>query len=147
MTRARSRPLPLVLLALIASLGADEAPTYKVIVNASNPAKVATRAQVAELFLKKVTRWPDGTAVAPVDQSANSTVRGRFSKDVLGQSYGSVQQYWQQRIFSGREIPPPVKSSDEAVIDFVQAHPGAIGYASGVASLPSGVKALSVVEK
>jgi ABC-type phosphate transport system substrate-binding protein len=41
-------------------------------------------------------------------------------------------------------VPPPVRPSDSAVLDFVRATPGGIGYVSASASLPSGVKALAV---
>jgi len=39
-----------------------------------------------------------------------------------------VKSYWQQQIFSGRDVPPVEKSSDAQVVAFVKQNPGAIGY-------------------
>lgn len=130
----------LVLLAVAngETAGAQPVP-FKVIVNATNPAKEATKRQLADLFLKKVTRWPGGLEVLPVDQSSTSLVRERFSRDVLGDSVSGVLNYWQQQIFSGRGLPPSVKAETEAIA-FVQASPGGITYIAGETPLPMGTK-------
>jgi ABC-type phosphate transport system substrate-binding protein len=132
----------LVLLAVASGemAGAQPVP-FKVIVNATNPAKEATKRQLADLFLKKVTRWPGGLEVLPVDQSSTSLVRERFSRDVLGDSVSGVLNYWQQQIFSGRGLPPSVKAETEAIA-FVQASPGGITYIAGETPLPMGTKLL-----
>jgi hypothetical protein len=49
-------------------------------------------------------------------------------------------------MFSGREVPPPVRDSDTAVIEYVRANSGAIGYIAPSATLPNGVKPLRVVQ-
>jgi hypothetical protein len=46
-----------------------------------------------------------------------------------------VKAYWQQLIFSGRDVPPPELESDDAVVAYVLAHRGSIGYVSGMAEL------------
>jgi hypothetical protein len=70
-------------------------------------------------------------------------VRKRFSEAVLKRSVGAVRSYWQQRIFSGRDVPPPEVDSDEAVMAYVARYPGAIGYVSGTTKLV-GVKELAL---
>jgi ABC-type phosphate transport system substrate-binding protein len=117
--------------------------SYKIIVNAANPAKEGTQKLVADLFLKKVTRWPGGLEALPVDQSSTSPVRERFSKEMLGDSVSGVVSYWQQQIFSGRGLPPPVKAEKDAIA-FVQASPGAIAYIAAETPLPMGTKLLSI---
>jgi hypothetical protein len=62
---------------------------------------------------------------------------------VLGRSVGAVETFWQQQIFSGKEVPPPVKASDDDVIAFVKANAGAIGYVSASTST-AGVKVIDV---
>jgi ABC-type phosphate transport system substrate-binding protein len=135
----------LVFLALTASVGAEEL-AYKLVVNAANPQKAVTRKQVSAFFLKKQPSWPDGTAVSPVEQSAASPIRAAFSKQVVGQSIGAVLNYWQQQIFSGRDVPPPVKGSDQEVMAFVQANRGAIGYVSLGTTPLDGTKVLKIGE-
>jgi ABC-type phosphate transport system substrate-binding protein len=141
---------PLATLALFAALAsaAAAAPTpaapYRVVVNSANAASSATRDEAAKFFLKKVTSWPGGQAVQPVDQSKDSAVRKAFSQAVLGKDVAAVESYWQQAIFSGRGVPPPEKPSDADVLAFVRANPGAIGYVSGGADLGASVKELTV---
>ena len=57
------------------------------------------------------------------------------SADRTRRSPAAVRNYWQQRIFTGRGVPPPELASEEAVIKYVTDHPNAIGYVSGAAPL------------
>ncbi len=122
---------------------AGDAPEFRVITHASRPEASVTHEFLADAFLKNVTRWPGDEAIRPVDQRADSAVRRHFSDGVLRRSVQAVKTYWQQRIFSGRGVPPPELESDEAVVHYVEAHPGALGYISG--NVPAGkAKVLAV---
>ncbi len=90
---------------------------------------------MTDVFLKRTTRWNDGETAHPVDQRADSSVRRSFSDSVLRRSVSAVKRYWQQRIFSGRDLPPPELENDDAVVGYVLKHRGAIGYVSGGAKL------------
>lgn len=111
------------------------APAYRLVVNPGNAATAVDRRFVADVFLKKVTRWPQDLAARPVDLADDSPVRRRFSEDVLKRSVPAVKAFWQQAIFSGRNVPPPEVDSDQEVIKFVLRNAGGIGYVSGTASL------------
>ena len=141
---------PVGLLALLltsaALLSAQGPAGYRVVVNAANPGASLRKSEVSNLFLKKTTKWAHGVAVTAVDQSATSPVRTAFSKQVHGRAVDSVQNYWQQQIFSGRDEPPRVKTSDSEVMAFVQANAGGIGYVSEKAALIDGVKFLTVTD-
>jgi ABC-type phosphate transport system substrate-binding protein len=108
---------------------------FRVIVNPSNATTVVERRFLAEAFLKKTTRWPDGSVIRPVDLDAESAVRRRFSEDVLGRSVSAVKNYWQQIVFSGRDLPPAELDTDDEVVQFVVKHEGAVGYVSGTANV------------
>jgi hypothetical protein len=145
--RAR-RIVLLILLTLLGAALAQEGrasapPSFRVIVHADLPYSTVERRAVADLFLKKVTRWPGGETTFPVDLASDSVVRQRFSEDVLGRSVAAVKSYWQQLIFAGRGVPPPELESDQEVLSFVARHPGSIGYISGGGGAP-GAKVLSV---
>src|SRR5262245_38679713 len=103
---------------------------YKVVVNTANTTASLKRGDVADMFLGKTSKWPDGGKVVPVDQSAVSPVRAAFTKQVLGKNVDGVVNYWQQAVFSGRGVPPKAKGSDQEVVDFVSANAGAVGYVS-----------------
>jgi len=124
---------------------ADEVapPEFRVIAHPGHPEGSVERAFLADAFLKKVTRWSSGEAIRPVDLRPNAPARKRFTEVVLKRSVGAVRSYWQQRIFSGRDVPPPEVDTDEAVLAFVTKHPGALGYVSGAAKL-SGVRELTI---
>jgi ABC-type phosphate transport system substrate-binding protein len=133
-----------ILIALLA-LGpvAGWAADYQVIVNSANPTDILTREQLGKMFLKKIVKWDTGTPIVPVDQAPVSPVRAAFTKIVHGKAVGAVASYWQQQIFAGREVPPAEKTGDAAVLAFVKANPGAIGYITpGVST--DGVKLLTI---
>jgi ABC-type phosphate transport system substrate-binding protein len=111
------------------------APPYRVIVNPRNSIASADRSFLADAFLKKTTRWRSGDVILPADLGADSPVRRKFTEDVLNRSVTAVRSYWQQMIFSGRDIPPPELDSDEEVVRYVVKHPGAVGYVSGSADV------------
>ena len=131
------------LLALLALLFASHGvvlaepapPPFVVIVNPRNPNHTLQRTFVADAFLKKTTRWPDGDVIRPVDLPPETPVRERFSRDILKRSVSAVKSYWQQIIFSGRDVPPPELANDELVVQYVLKHETAIGYVSGNARL------------
>ena len=122
---------------------AADGPAYVVIVNANNPASSIDRAFVAQAFLKKIRKWPHGETADPVDLGPTVPARHRFSVEVVGRSIEAVRAYWQQMIFSGRELPPTELASDAEVIGYVARKPGGIGYVSNRADL-RGVKVLTV---
>lgn len=131
--------LALVLLGPAAGWAAD----YQVIVNANNPTDILTREQLGKMFLKKIVKWDTGIPIVPVDQVPISPARAVFTKIVHGKPVSAIASYWQQQIFAGREVPPAEKAGDAAVIAFVKANPGAIGYISGGVTA-DGVKLLSI---
>jgi hypothetical protein len=131
-------------LVLVPVLGAQTPSDYKVVVNSANPVSTLSRDSLSRIFLKKTTTWPNGQAVAPIDQATNAPSRRAFSKAILGRAPPEVAAHWNQMIFSGRGLPPPTKSSDSEVLAFVRDNPNAIGYVAGDAKLGEGVKAVTV---
>ncbi|NMO18867.1 hypothetical protein HPC49_20090 [Pyxidicoccus fallax] len=126
------------------SVGAESA-GYQVVVHPSNPVTSVKRSVLSQLFFKKSTKWESGQTAQPVDLAGDTPVRAAFSEDVLKRSLPAVRAWWQQRIFSGRDVPPPERPTEAEVLAFVRANPGAVGYvASG--SAPSGVKVVTVVD-
>jgi hypothetical protein len=115
---------------------------YKIVVNPANPATSMSKDEVARIFLKKSTKFPDGRSASPVDLAVSSSIRENFSKSVLGKPASAVDAYWQQQIFSGRDIPPPQKS-ESAAISFVRSNENGIAYVSSGADT-AGLKVINV---
>ena len=128
----------LLLLPLSAS-----AASYKVIVNNAVNVNSLSKKEISDLFMKRTPKWSNGTPVVPVDQSDRSAVRDEFSKTIHGKPTAAVKSYWQQQIFSGRDVPPVEKTSDAEVLALVRSNPGAIGYVDAAADT-GGVRVLTV---
>jgi ABC-type phosphate transport system substrate-binding protein len=116
---------------------------YQVIVNPANPITSVERRFLLDAFLKKVTRWPGDELIRPADLDVGSPVRRRFSDQVLRRSVAAVKSYWQQLVFSGRDVPPPELDTDWQMVRYVLKYPGAIGYVGLGANL-DGVKIMTV---
>lgn len=139
------RALRLLLLAGALALPAEaRAQAVQVVVNAENPVESLTRQQVADLFLRKTRSWPGGLVALPVDHRRGAPLRERFSVALLGRGAREVEAYWQKLVFTGRAVPPVEKSGDRAVLAFVRAHPGAIGYVAAGTPLGPGLRAVAV---
>lgn len=117
--------------------------SYRIVCNPANPITTIDRRLLQDAFLKRITVWPTGELIRPVDQVATASARRSFSQEVLKRPVEAVRSYWQQRIFAGRELPPPEVRSDEEVVRFVLREPGAVGYVSGDAAV-NGAKILTV---
>ena len=121
-----------------------QAQGFQVIANLAKPATSLNKGDVAKVFLKALGKWESGLVAAPCGNAASKAVTDAFARTVLGRSASALESYWQQQIFAGKDIPPPEKKSDEDVIAYVQATPGAIGYVAVGTTLGAGVKAVRV---
>ena len=142
--RNRITILALALAALVTAATAAAEQTV-VIVNPSNSTETMRKAEVSRLFLKQTGTWADGKKVVPVDLASNSSTRADFTRAVHGRSVEAILAYWNQKMFSGAEVPPDQKGSDREVIEFVRTNPGAVGYVSSSAVVKQ-VKVLRVVD-
>ncbi len=116
---------------------------YKIIVHNSNTTANLSKKQVSAYLLKRKTRWPDKKRVYPVDLSSRSSVRISFSKEIHRKSVSQVRAFWQQSVFAGKASPPSEKNNDQAVIQYVKTHQGAIGYISNKTKA-TGVKVINI---
>lgn len=133
---------------LLATVSAKQQPDVKVIVvvNSANPVSSLSREQVARIFLRQVAVWGNGNEVLPVDQIERTPARAAFSRDVQLQSVKALKTYWQQRIFSGDESPPPERVTDSDVLTYIRSNAGAIGYVVEGTDLGIGNKAIVITQ-
>jgi len=143
----RSAAYHVVLAAIGLALAAQLAPAagddYKVIVNPENPASAIDRRFLRDAFLRKASDWDGGSAIHPIDLARRFAARERFVHDVLNKTPAQLKSYWIQQIFSGKGVPPPEADSPAAVIGYVLANPGAVGYLPLDAD-PGGAKVIKV---
>ena len=103
---------------------------FKIIINSNNNIDNISKTKLANIFIKKVTQWDNGGKISPVDLTSSSSVRKAFTKVVHEKDIEAIKAYWRKQVFSGTSVPPVEKESDEAVISYVKANPGSIGYVS-----------------
>lgn len=117
-------------LALVLGLGAGAAPAdVVVIVSSGSPVVELSKNQLADIFMCKVRRFPDGREVVPIDQEEGSVARDEFYARFTGKSAAQIKAYWLKNIFTGRGEPPKdVLSSGSEVKKRVAENPNAIGY-------------------
>ena len=116
---------------LIASLGmAANAAAQDVVavVSAKSAVRDLSAGQVADIFLGKTTRFPDGTPAVPIDLQEESAARERFYAQFTGKSPAQVKAHWSKIIFTGRGQPPMQAASPEQARKMIAENPNAIGY-------------------
>jgi ABC-type phosphate transport system substrate-binding protein len=129
----------LLLLALPpAALGAE----VVAVVSARSPVTSLSSGQVADIFLGKTSRFPDGTQAVPIDQDEDSPARERFYAQFTGKSPAQVKAHWSKIIFTGRGQPPRQVGTVAEVRRAIADNPRAIGYLD-TAQLDSSVRVLA----
>src|SRR5207302_10201997 len=84
-------------LLLAGATPANAAPFY-VVVNEANSISSLSYGELSDLFLKKSSRWADGSLVEPVDQHESSPVREIFTRNVHRMSEAAVRGFCHLRI-------------------------------------------------
>lgn len=100
-----------------------------VVVHPTNPIEAIDTAQLREIFRGRVGEWADGTPIQLVSREAGAGTRAIF----------------EARVMDGYDVAltAVVMPGDQEALDYVAAHPGAIGYVS-LTQLGDGVRALPV---
>lgn len=136
MKTRKIRYLLVLLMTIIAlQLNSQNQVSFKIVVNKTTSIESITIEDLKKIFLKKQTKWKNGEKIYPVDLNESSRTREHFTDEVHGKRISAVKAYWQKQIFTGRGVPPPEKSSDKEVLEYVEKNEGAIGYISSGKSI------------
>ena len=98
------------------------------VVSAKSPLTALNSEQVADIFLGKTSRFPDGSSAVPIDQGEDSAARERFYSQYTGKSPAQVKAHWAKIIFTGRGQPPRQATSTAEAKKLIAENPNAIGY-------------------
>ena len=124
------RRVRLTLIALALSLSASAAALADVVavVSSTSSVMMLNRTQIADIFLGRTTRFPDGSPAVPIDQTEGTLVRDEFYTKFVGKSAAQIKAHWSKIIFTGRGQPPKAVSNSSETKKLVVANPNAIGY-------------------
>ena len=111
----------------LASCGAT-ANEIAAVVSAKVQVSNVTAGQLADIYLGRTSRFPDGTPAIPCDLPEGSPQREAFYTKVVGKTSAQMRAHWSKIIFTGRGQPPrEVRSSEEAKRLVVE-NPGVVCY-------------------
>lgn len=99
-----------------------------VVVSAQNPVTALTGSELADIYLGRTNRFPNGQPVTPLDQSERSPIYATFYREYLGQTPTQIKMHWSRLIFTGRGQPPHSLADSKSMADFVAGQAAAIGY-------------------
>lgn len=98
------------------------------VVSAKSTVTTLSKSQVADIFLGKTARFPDGSQAVPIDQPEGTRVRDEFYSKVAGKTAAQVKAHWSKIIFTGRGQPPQAAPGSKETKKRVVANPHSIGY-------------------
>ncbi len=112
-----------------------------VIVNAQNSITTLEKKQVMDLFMGRVSAFPNGHAAETLDLKAGAPLRASFYKTLTGKNEAQVDAYWATLIFAGRMSPPKQLTDEKTLIAEVASNVEAIAYVTRQ-TLPKNVKVI-----
>jgi ABC-type phosphate transport system substrate-binding protein len=98
------------------------------VVSSRSSVTILNANQVADIFLGKSSRFPDGTVAVPIDLAEDSPLRERFYSQFTGKSPAQLKAHWSKIIFTGRGQPPRQVPSSAEAKKMVAENPNAIAY-------------------
>jgi hypothetical protein len=128
------------LLMLVAAVPAVSAGEVAIIANSSFKADVVSEGDARDVFLGE-SNSVSGAKVVPVVLQKGGAQEAFLR--LIGKSESALQATWRRQVFTGKGTMPRSFDSEEALLDYVSATPGAIGYASPGKTL-AGVKVLKL---
>lgn len=113
-----------------------------VVVNKQTSISQITISQLREIFTGTRSRFTDGGRALPV-LLKGGPVHEVFLHHYLGESPAEFRTRWRKAVFTGEGSMPKEFGTEAAILEYVAATPGAIGYVSRISD-PDAVKTLMV---
>ena len=101
-----------------------------------------SKAQLTDIFLGSLGRFPNGTQAIPIDQPEGSPARDEFYAKYASKTPAQIKAHWAKIVFTGRGQPPKTVSTDAEIKRLITADPQAVSYIDRSA-LDSSVRMLS----
>jgi len=113
-----------------------------VIVHPSNQISEMDRDTIMQIFLGKITAFPNGERAIPVVLKRGVDPRGSFNKDVLNKTENQYKAYWAKQVFTGKGIPPKEMDDAGSVTKLIASNPNLVGYID-ISAVTDGVKVVA----
>lgn len=133
----------IMLAGLLSAVGSLAWAEVVVVTAGDSPVRELTSTQLADIYLGRLTRLPDGRPVVPIDQGEQSRVYEIFYQQYLGRSPAQIRSHWSRLIFTGRGQPPKSVANEAALAEALKQNLNAIGYMEADA-LPEGLRVIDI---
>lgn len=133
----------IMLAGLLSAVGSLAWAEVVVVTAGDSPVRELTSTQLADIYLGRLTRLPDGRPVVPIDQGEQSRVYEIFYQQYLGRSPAQIRSHWSRLIFTGRGQPPKSVANEAAMAEALKQNLNAIGYMEADA-LPEGLRVIDI---
>lgn len=120
-----------LLILLQSSLAFCNLPSDQIVVVVSKSSDIENLQdkQIANIFLTRTNRFPNGKKAIPIEIS-NGNLRDVFYQEISGKSPTQLMAYWTTLIFSGKGKPPRGYSDLNSLISRLHKNPNSISYLS-----------------
>ena len=98
-----------------------------VVVSKDSEIQILDNQHVANIFLSKTNRYPNGNKAIPIELK-NNDIRTRFYQGISGKTNNQLNAYWTTLVFTGKGKPPKTLSGAEKLFMQLLNQPGAITY-------------------
>ena len=93
------------------------------------PAQLETK-ELRSIFKAQKQWWDNDTKISIVLLKSSVPISGTIADKVFAMTKNEVKTYWIQIVFRGKAATPKHFDSEDAVIDYIESTPGAIGVVS-----------------
>jgi hypothetical protein len=121
------RNLSTLLFGVVLTCAVAEAQDVVVVVNNTVKAAGASTDDIRGVFTGEKSSLGDGSHVVPVTLKAGSSHEA-FLKAYVGKGDAAYRTAWRSLVFTGQGSMPKTFDSESALVDYVAATPGTIGY-------------------
>ncbi len=132
----------ILLLSLLIACSVARAGDVAVVVNKSVKVTEISADDLRDIYSGRKSTLRDGTRVVPVTLKEGASHEA-FLKEYTGKTDSAFRATWRNLVFSGQAAMPKTFDSETALLDYVAATPGVIGY-TGKSVKNDGVKSLAV---
>ncbi len=116
-----------------------------VVVNPGSGVDALSDSQVKKIFMAKTKKFPNGSAVVPIDQNSDNAAYATFYDKVAGKSPSKMNKYWVKLTFTGKAEAPKKVGGDSDVINLIKGNKNMVGYVDSSA-VTSDVKVVYTVK-
>lgn len=98
--------------------------------------------QLKSIYLQRSSTWPNGLKIQLVMLTEDGPPQ-EFCQQFLGKSASQLERHWRRQLYTGKALPPAEFTTSSAVLNYIRATPGALGFIAAQPR-PQGVVVITI---